>query len=48
VPDGLRPVIGQREIKRSLKTPNPEETRNLAFVALVEIKQLVAIILLLH
>ncbi|WP_413540184.1 DUF6538 domain-containing protein [Marinobacter sp. BSs20148] len=39
VPDDLRPIIGQREIKRSLKTASPKETTNLALIALAEIEQ---------
>ncbi|WP_416376597.1 DUF6538 domain-containing protein [Marinobacter sp. LV10R520-4] len=39
VPDDLRPIIGQREIKRSLKAPDPKEDRSRVLIALAEIEQ---------
>ncbi|WP_319795876.1 DUF6538 domain-containing protein [Marinobacter sp. ELB17] len=39
VPDDLRPIIGQREIKRSLKTPDPKEATSRVLIDLAEIEQ---------
>lgn len=40
VPEDLRPLVGQRELKRSLRTKDPTEARRLAPAVLIEFDQI--------
>jgi integrase len=42
VPDDLRPIMGKRELKRSLKTADPKEAKIRALAVCTEIDQLLA------
>lgn len=42
VPEELRPTVGQRELKRSLKTKDPAEAKRLAPAVIAELEQVIA------